>query len=175
MRNDFIDSLVSDSPHQKYKEKLMLFGQFIGSWDFKWIGHEVDGSSWSVPGEWIFSWILEGRAIQDNWICPGRIQRRSGRYSKGEYGTTIRFYDFKEDILKTVWIGPVLSQMNFFRTEQKGNDIALNEIEISEKQKRSRWVFTDIEKDSFRWLAHISKDYGKSWRMNQEVIAERKN
>ena len=111
MNNNFVESLISNHGHPRHREKLIPYQGFIGSWSFDWVGHNEDGSTWTVPGEWHFSWILEGRAIQDNWIYPKIDLRSSDDYPEGEYGTTIRFYDFEEDCIKIVYISPILSNL----------------------------------------------------------------
>ena len=174
LENTFIETLLSDKGCPKHQEKLKPYNIFIGAWEFDWVGHKDDGSTWTVPGEWHFSWILEGRAIQDNWICPGTDLRASGEYPDGEYGTTIRFYDFKEDCIKVIWIGPVLSQLNIFRAKQTNDQIIQNEIMIGDKEKILKWVFKDICETSFKWEAYISSDNQKTWKMDQEVYAKRK-
>ena len=173
MDNAFLKTLISNCGHPKHHEKLMPYEIFIGSWDFNWIGHNDDGSTWTVPGEWHFSWILEGRAIQDNWICPKSNLRPSHKYPEGEYGTTIRFYDFKEDCIKILWIGPILSNLNIFKVTHTKGQIIQNEIMFKDKSEISRWEFKDIEETSFKWEAYISNDNRKTWKMNQEVYAKR--
>ena len=54
----------------------MLFGLFVGEWEFDWTGYDEDGDeTLTERGEWIFGWVLEGRAVQDVWIIPGRERR----------------------------------------------------------------------------------------------------
>ena len=174
MDNGFIETLISEKAHPQHQEKLKPYEIFVGAWEFDWVGHKDDGSTWTVPGEWHFSWILEGRAIQDNWICPGSKLRGTGKYPDGEYGTTIRFYDFKEDCIKIVWIGPILSQLNIFKAHQIDDQIIQSEIMIGDQGKNSRWVFKNISENSFKWEAYNSSDNQKTWELKQEEYAQRK-
>ena len=174
MNNLFLDTLHSEKGHSKHQEKLKPYHTFIGSWEFDWIGHKDDGSTWTVPGEWHFSWILEGRAVQDNWICPKRHLRSSGKYPDGEYGTTIRYYDFKEDCIKVLWIGPILSNLNIFKVTHNQDQIIQDEIMVEDDSKISRWIFKDIKEASFKWEAYVSNDNGKTYDIDQEVNAKRK-
>ena len=174
MNSLFIQSLVSSSPHPSTYEKLKPYEPLIGDWDFNWVGHNQDGTTKKVPGEWFFSWILEGRAIQDNWICPSRPLRNTGEYPAGQYGTTIRFYDEKEDIVKVVWIGAVNVQINLFEVLFSNNQIIQQEIPIGQKSGLAKWVFSDIKPGSFKWEAFITENRGKNWKLTQEVFAERK-
>jgi hypothetical protein len=43
-----------------HQEKLMLFGQFVGTWAFDgWLEPE-DGTREEFSGEWRFDWALDG-------------------------------------------------------------------------------------------------------------------
>ena len=128
MHNDFVKSLISDSGHPRHHGKLMPYQRFIGSWRFDWVGHNEDGSTRTVPGEWHFSWILEGRAIQDNWICPQTDLRSSEDYPEGEYGTTIRFYDFKENCIRIVFVGPILSNLRIFEDNLGKMNLSIKQV-----------------------------------------------
>ena len=76
MNKNFTEALISINGHPEHNEKLKPYQNFIGSWEFEWVGHNEDRTTWTVPGEWHFSWILGGRAIQDIWICPEKELRR---------------------------------------------------------------------------------------------------
>ncbi len=175
MGNTFIETLVSEKGHPEYQEKLKPYEIFIGAWEFVWVKHKDDGTTLTIPGEWHFSWILEGRAIQDTWICPGKNFRTSGQYPAGEYGTTIRFYDFKEDCLKVIWVGPTLSRLNIFKAKTTKDQIIQTEIPGKEKGNISRWVFKEISELFFKWEAYISSDNKKTWKIDQEIYAKRKD
>ena len=174
MNTNFIQTLLSEEGHPQHRDKLSLYAPLIGSWDFDWVGHEEDGSTWTVPGEWHFAWVLEGHVIQDNWICPRIDLRSSGKYPDGEYGTTLRYYDFKADCIKVVWVGPILSQFSIFEVHQSDGQIIQTEILNSEKEKKSKWLFKDISDTSFKWEAYILPNGEKDWILNQEVFARRR-
>lgn len=174
MGNTFIETLLSEKAHPQHQDKLEPYEIFIGAWEFDWVGHKDDGSPRTVPGEWHLSWILEGRAIQDNWICPRSRLRGAGRYPDGEYETTTRFYDLKEDCIKIVWVGPILSQLNIFKAHQIDDQIVQSELRIVDQGKISRWVLKGISESSLKWKAYISSDDQKTWEINQEVYAKRK-
>ena len=70
--SQFLEALHTDTPAPDRAEEMMLYGQFIGSWDLKVIDHNTDGSSRESTGEVHFDMVLEGRAIQDVWIVPKR-------------------------------------------------------------------------------------------------------
>ena len=92
MKNGFVETLVAAGGHQILKDKLEPYAGFIGSWDFDWVGHNDDGTTWTVPGQWHFSWILEGRAIQDIWICPAIDLRSSGSRRRASIAPVSRLF-----------------------------------------------------------------------------------
>src|SRR5215471_11199646 len=96
-------ALLADKPAPEYQEKLMLFGQFVGSWSFTGVEYHDDGSHPTDKGEIHFHWVLEGRAIQDVFLETERSD--SGQKL---YGTTVRFYDPKADSWRITFIDPGL-------------------------------------------------------------------
>jgi len=175
MNSLFIETLVASIPHPSTHEKLRPYELLIGDWDFDWVGHNEDATSWKVPGEWFFSWILEGRAIQDNWICPSRSLRNTGKYPTGQYGTTIRFYDENDDRVKVIWVGAINAQINLFNVLFLDNQIIQQEVALGQKSGLAKWVFRDIKPESFKWEAYLSENNGEKWNLTQEVFARRKN
>lgn len=89
---DFEEALTSQGKHPSIPEEDNWFGPLVGTWDMEWIdGHGTEQER-HVPGEWIFSWVLEGTAIQDIFICPSRQARKTKTWPDAAYGTTIRIY-----------------------------------------------------------------------------------
>jgi hypothetical protein len=88
--NPFSRALQSEA--SSLPKDAQIFSPFIGSWDLivRWYD-EAGNLARTEAGEWHFSWVLEGRGIQDVWIVPPRAQRASNELY--EYGTSIRFYD----------------------------------------------------------------------------------
>ena len=74
-------------PAGEHADKLMLFGQFVGDWEFDLIEIRPDGTKVNAKGEWHFGWVLEGRAVQDVWI----VHSLKPGGTAAEYGTTVRF------------------------------------------------------------------------------------
>src|SRR5262249_52022022 len=70
--NGLIDALHVSGPAHEHADKLMLFGQFVGSWDVEWAATGANGEPATATGELHFGWVLGGRAVQDIWIVPGR-------------------------------------------------------------------------------------------------------
>jgi hypothetical protein len=54
-----IEGLVAKCPDPNLKEKMMLFGQFIGDWEIEDRFTQEDGTEVKMKGEVLFGWILD--------------------------------------------------------------------------------------------------------------------
>lgn len=89
-----IEALRADGPHPEHREQLMLFGQFVGEWLLDVSFYEADGSlQRRYLADWMFSWILRGKAIQDVLVVPSREERVNNPDIPVKSGTTLRYYD----------------------------------------------------------------------------------
>ncbi len=169
-RGGLIDALHVPDPAPDLADKLMLFGQFVGSWDLQWHGTDPDGNPATMRGELHFGWVLGGRAVQDIWIVPTRAHSGEVRPPQTFHGSTIRFYDPTIDAWRSTWIEPVNGRVRRFIGRPEHDDIVL----ISdEDDPQLRWRFTHITPDSFRWHAEVSDDAGASWSFDEEILASR--
>lgn len=48
--------LPADGPHPDLRNRMRLFGQFVGSWDLDVFGYPRDGARQDLIGEWHFAW-----------------------------------------------------------------------------------------------------------------------
>jgi hypothetical protein len=62
--------LEGPSPPPVPGDPRMLFGQFVGDWEFDVTNVLPDGTTRHRRGEWDFAWILGGRGVQDVWMVP---------------------------------------------------------------------------------------------------------
>lgn len=168
----FTNALWADGPDPGAREALQLFGQFVGEWDFDWIGYNPDGTALTVPGEWIFAWALQGRAIQDVWICPSRAERHKPGRPAGEYGTTLRFYDPALDAWRITWIGPAFHRVRTLIGRQVGADIVLEDSDTADGI--TQWIFSEITAQSFHWRSVTSVDQGRTWHLNEAMAVRRR-
>ena len=95
MNESMLEVLNATGSNLDYASKMMLYGQFVGSWDGKVIVHKSDGTKREESCEVHFGWVLDGRAIQDVWIAPARKDRvDKGRETQRDiYGTTLRIFN----------------------------------------------------------------------------------
>lgn len=165
----FAESLISSGPHRDIPEPQRIFAPFLGDWDLivKWFG-ETGEFARQEKGEWHFSWILEGRGIQDIWIVPPRDERK-GPGDLYEYGTSLRFFDAAINAWQSTWIGPMHRLAPTFTARQVGDKVALETTEG--EVPRMRWSFADMKADSFTW--HNELWTGSVWRTQQTFDARR--
>ncbi len=166
-------TLEADAPNSTYPDKMEQFGRFVGNWDLVVTWYASDGAiERQQPGEWEFAYALEGRAVIDVWIVPCRAKRSADSAApSGEYGMSVRFYDPQIEAWRSTWHGPVNGVVNPFIARQIDDDMVLERAEGGET---TRWIFTDITPNSFRWMNIISPDAGRSWTMRQEMRAVRR-
>jgi hypothetical protein len=162
----FTDALLSNVPHPTIPQDNRIFEPFIGSWKLVVSWFDEDGQlSRQVPGEWHFARVLEGRAIQDVWITPSR-EERNGR---GEYGTSLRFYDSNINGWRSTWIGPVSRIIYTFIARRVDDRVILETTD--DMAQKMRWTFSDISSSSFRWSNEVWQD--ERWRTQQTFDAQR--
>ena len=163
----FSRALIASAPASDRAEKMMLYGQFIGSWDGTVIVHRPDGQLLENSCEVHFGWVLAGRAVQDVWIAPSRKMRAAGA-DDGMYGTTLRVYDPKTDQWEITWIDPVRRNFNRMLGRPVGNEI-IQEYR-DEGGNICQWCFTDIRPDSFHWISRESNDGRLTWNLTAEFF-----
>lgn len=162
---ELVRKLNSRGPAEKYRDKLMLFGQFVGDWDIVECRSLLDDGTWETTREELhWGWILDGRAVQDIWMTTDP--------ETWENGTTVRFYDSRIDAWQSVWISPGQEVVRKFIGRQIGNEIVLETTEL--QGKLMHWIFFDIARDSFKWRAVTSTDGGKTWVKIEEMRIVRK-
>jgi len=157
-----IAGLDAEKPWPDFEGKLNLFGQFVGDWEIVDARYpKPDGTEIRRRGEIHFRWILEGRAVQDVWSM---IDEKTGKATPA--GTTIRFYDPNADTWHSVWISPRQHVVRSFLARKINDEIVL-EGEVRDGGYPEKWVFSEIEPDSFRWHSEETHDGGKMWIFNR--------
>lgn len=169
------NALFADGPNPGLGDQLGLYGQFVGDWHAEVVAHALDGSVHRGRGEIRFGWILEGRAIQDVWTIPPIGEKKAETppfpVTGDWYGTTIRSWDPALSAWRIFWIDPATNTYRQQTGRKAGNDII--QEGSTETGMLSRWTYTDITPDAFRWKAEGSQDGGRTWHLFVEVLARR--
>ena len=167
---NMIKGLAADGPDPIMKDKLMLFGQLVGDWEYESERYFPDGKISKRKGEIHVGWILGGTAIQDVWIA--RVENPLLGILSTSSGTTIRFYDPKIDAWRITWITPVGSLVQSFVARAVGNEIIL-EGKTPDGIHSERWIISEISPQFCNWRSEESRDNEKTWKLIHRLEARR--
>jgi len=162
---EILRPLFADQPAAQYRDKLMLFGQLVGEWEFEGVEYYPDGKHPTDKGEIHFAWVLQGRAIQDLWIEHERSDAQ-----RKIYGTTVRIYDPSIDAWRVTWMDPVYGAVQSLIGRKAGDEIVMEGKDREDKP--IRWIFSQITPSTFHWRAE--RMAGDSWQKYEELSARRK-
>lgn len=167
--NEFVTALISNNKNSNIPKEHDLFGRLVGAWNFEYVDNHGTANERHVVGEWIFSWVLDGMAIQDTFICPSRKERLQNPQADAEYGSTLRFYNPNTKAWD-VFYGCMGCTGGGFRLEARKVDDTIVLTEITER--KMQWIFSEITDGSFHWRnQEILKD--GSIKLNCELFAKR--
>jgi hypothetical protein len=166
-----IDALCAKGPADDRAESMMLYGQFVGSWDGTVIVYRSNGERFESTCEVHFGWTLAGRAVQDVWIIPSRRSRPAGE-SDRMYGTTLRIYVPQDDEWQIIWSDPVRQAYDRMTGRKAGADILQEYCDSA--GAICQWCFTAIQDDSFHWISRESVDDRSTWKLTSEFFLKRR-
>lgn len=167
MMKSFAEALWSNNRSEKIPEAYDYFGGLTGEWDIEWNDHLEDTCPRRVKGEWIFSRVLEGTAVQDLFIVPSRAERLKNPQADAEYGTTLRIYNPKT-MAWDIFYGCTGSAFRLTAVKS-GEEVVLTE----NSEGKMRYIFSDITADTFRWRKEFADAEGR-WTVVAIVTAVRK-
>jgi len=170
----FVTALGAPGRSPEIPDAMDVYGWLVGSWDMDVLCYRgMDVAARGLRGEIHFGWVLEGRAIQDVWIMPPR-SARTGDEEKTQnmYGSTFRMWDPAIQAWRITWKNPAAGHYE----EQIGRRIGQDIVQIGTRTngRLTRWTFTEISPDSFRWLGHALEPDGTTWRLEAEFQARRR-
>lgn len=158
----FVDDLVAEAPAPDLADHLALFGRFVGQWHVENELYTPATGEWaSSTLRWTFSWILQGRGIQDVLVTD------SGRV----VGTTVRTFDAVAG-WRVVWFSPIVPEHCVLNARAEGAGGIV--LEGRQADGRAiRWEFSVIAQDSFAWNGWCSDDDGATWWHEQRMRVRR--
>jgi hypothetical protein len=167
-RLDMVTALQAMGPHPSLGDQSKVFGRFVGTWVGEYAEFSKDGKTTRSSGEWIFGWVMDGRAIQDLFVIHPSAARKE-RY----IGTTLRNFDPKSETWNATFIDPETGGVQTLTGGAAGDDrIVL--LSKDADGKESRWSFDDIRPDSWVFRDEASSDGGKTWRLREEDHMKRR-
>jgi hypothetical protein len=158
--------LCADGPYPRLRDELMLFGQFVGTWNMQVEFFGDNGECiYRQPGQWSFAWVLDGLVIQDVLTYP-----RTGDTGRG-IGTSLRSYDPVSGKWQVIWLGAATGITAILHGGKRGDEILLEGPDPN--GTLNQWMFTDITTSSFRWAGLESADQGATWHLRQRMTGTR--
>ena len=137
------------------------------------VSRPVNVAGLQSQGEVHAARVLEGRAVQDVWIMPRRDERRAGLDpTMNMYGTTLRQWDAATESWRIAWMNPASGHHEEQVGRWNGRDI-LQEGSRPDGTK-TRWSFTEITNDAFRWRGEAWYPNRSTWTLEAEFLATRK-
>jgi hypothetical protein len=168
-RLDMATALQAMGPHPSLGDQAKVFGRFVGTWDGEYNEFSKDGKATRSSGEWIFGWVMDGRAMQDLFII-----HPSEAHKEGFIGTTLRYFDPRSRTWSVIFIDPEDDVIETLTGGEVGDDrIVL--LSQNTDGKESRWSFDDIRPDSWIFRDERSSDGGKTWRLREEDHLKRRS
>lgn len=171
--NRFVSLLHAAERSAEIPESHDIYGWLVGSWQLEVVHYRaVDVSARKIKGEVHFGWVLEGRVIQDVWIMP-RVPDRTPDSDRmnNMYGTTLRLWDTAIHAWRIRWFNPVSGHEERQTGRRVGDDIV--QVGARPDGTATRWRFTEITPDSFRWVGEALEPDGEAWKLEGEFRARR--
>jgi hypothetical protein len=173
LQEAFHDVLAATRRAAPIPESQDAYGWLIGSWELDVLHYwGADVSALGLKGEAHFGWVLEGFAVQDVWIMPRRSDRTGTLDKKlNMYGTTLRVWDPTIEAWRITWRNPAGDHHEEQIGRRAGKDIV--QVGTRPGGTPTRWMFTEITPDSFRWTGESLAPDGRTWVLEGEFRARR--
>jgi hypothetical protein len=163
-----LELLSADGPSSEDQDRLMQFGQFVGSWELDVSYYGADGTGDQTTAEWHWSWILGGKAILDVLVLPARPSAPP----TDSYHTLVRVFDQSQDLWKVVWVAPQFGTV-YKLTGSFSDDGGVVLHGDPHDGEPTRWVFSDVTPNTFLWEGFVKDAPDSDWRLEQRMTAQR--
>ena len=144
-----------------------FLGKLVGMWKAKQSTLNPDGS-WSENksrAKWNWYYILEGHAIQDDWIKLDSLNNET------IVGTNIRIYNTGEKRWYMAWIDKTNRRLASFTAVNESGTVIMDGTNA--KGRHVRNTFFNITQNEFEWKQEWTFDEGKSWVEVARIHCER--
>jgi len=167
----FLSTLPSAVRSPEIPPEFDLYGRLIGSWELDVVSHDDEGATRHTQGEVHFGRVLEGRAVQDVFINPRRVDRGPGMAPFANwFGTTLRIYDPLLRAWRISWFNPRDGVRAELIGRREGD--AIVQEGMFPDGTPIRWTFSEITPSSFLWRGErLEPD--RTWRLQVECRARR--
>src|SRR4030095_12667843 len=151
---DLVAALEAPSPNPSLGDQAQVLGRMVGTWEVEYTDFAKDGKATHRAGEFIVSWVMDGRAVQDLWIVDP-----SGKRKDREVYSTLHYFDAKSRTWHAIFVDPEHGSIARVTGGPQGSDRFVIETADLGNQT-NRWSFNDIRADSFVYRDEASSDGG---------------
>jgi len=146
------------------------FGQLVGQWTIRDENRQPDGSWVEGAGaEWNWYYVLDGYAVQDDWIAP--IPNAPDGGPSMQYGTNLRIYNPQAQQWEMAWTSSTGPSIATFTATQEGDSLVM--LGIFAAGRPNRITFFDITENTFEWKLEIQQQ-NESWQEMYRIHGTRK-
>jgi hypothetical protein len=152
--------------------ELDAMASLIGEWAITTETRQQDGSWQASEGQsaqWNFYFILDGHAIQDDWIS---LAPPAGDPPIQQRGTNIRIYDTAEERWEMAWIANTARSLSTYMATNEPDGSVVMTSYWGVPQMR-RITFFDMRANSFEWKLEFTQDEGETWNEVFRIHGER--
>jgi hypothetical protein len=142
--------------------------QLVGLWEASLVQRNRDGSWQDQATRYLWRWyfILDGHALQDDWISIEEGEHRV-------IGTNIRIYDPDTAQWHMAWIDSVNRRLATFNAVHDGDSVVMSGHNAQGRLVRN--TFSAITVDSFEWTQEWTFDEGETWFTVVKTSCRRRN
>jgi hypothetical protein len=155
----FVGSAYAEGPNPAAPPETAQFAFLVGEWSCTTRFMAPDGSGYREgTATWTGYWILDGFAIQDDWVSDGANGRKF-------YGTNIRSFNPQSGRWDNRWLPATTLQWSYYSAEKLDDTMVMTGGEGTGPRGDyiDRNTFFDIGPDHWSWRKDRSFDGGKTW------------
>jgi hypothetical protein len=166
----FASTLMSYAPSQSLKPQDNWFILMPGEWDVAYITGQGTRDELILAGEWTFTWINDGQALQDVLSVPYRWQKPPADFQPIQ-STSVRVFNPKLGL----WEGFLIrdGHMFFFRASKNAEGKIVEHYQ-AEGGPLVVTVFSDFKPGSFKAAISQSTNNGASYSPVAEIWAKKR-
>jgi hypothetical protein len=167
-RNYFANTLISERASPRISDSDNWYAPFVGEWEAALVTGFGTDSQKIVQGEWNFSWINAGEAMQDILAVPYLWD--SAKAKNPLRASTLRTYNEE----RGVWEGVHVQAGRIFPFNATRNPDGNIYESYLDGQSQVTWIYYNIADDGFQVTVNQTEDGGRTYRLSAELWAKRR-
>jgi hypothetical protein len=142
---------------------IPILGRLIGLWDVSMVSRNRDGSWPDETLHRLWRWypILNGQAIQDDWIRLDPATDGSSHPSVRVTGTNIRIFNPETGEWSMAWIDTLSRKLATFTATNVEDTVVMTGR--NNQGRLVRITFSNITAEAFEWTQDWTSDDGETW------------